>query len=99
MNLLKKMVSMFHLNSFDVNLSPNSEAAKLLAWFVFLIPSFVESTSNVMKKEIFKKIRECVDVSVKTRNDPIPGSSLLFGKPTDRDTEEYRLVTQALQVE
>ena len=90
---------MFQVSSFDVNLSPNGEAAKLFVCFVFMINSFVDSTSNFVKKEIFKKIRECVEVSVKTRNDPIPGSSLLFGKPTDRDTEEYRLVTQVLQVE
>ncbi|KAK8815830.1 hypothetical protein WA538_004953 [Blastocystis sp. DL] len=87
--LLLRIVEMFNLTSFDVNISPNCEAARF----------FATDTTDVQRKEIFKKIHDCVDKSIKTRNDPIAGSSLVFGKPTEGDSDEYKFVAQTLQVE
>lgn len=94
-----RIVEMFNLTSFDVNISPNCEAARLYAFPIFLMASFATDTTDVQRKEIFKKIRDCVDKSIKTRNDPIVGSSLVFGKPTEGDSDEYKFVAQTLQVE
>ena len=97
--LLLRIVEMFNLTSFDVNIPPNFEATRLYAFPIFLMASFATDTTDVQRKEIFKKIRDCVDKSIKTRNDPIAGSSLVFGKPTEGDSDEYKFVAQTLQVE
>lgn len=87
------------MTSFDVNISPNCEAARLYVYAIPLMISFAADTTDVQRKELFKKIRDCVDKSIKTRNDPIAGSSLVFGKPTESDSDEYKFVAQTLQVE
>ena len=53
----------------------------------------------MLKKDIYRRIRSCVEKSIKTRFDPIPGASLAFGKPSDKDYDEYCNLKKSLQVE
>ena len=65
---------------------------------VLVRDSFQESTDAVTKKELLQKIRQCVNNSIKTRFDPIPGAPLAFGKPEENDYEEYKNVKEKLGV-
>lgn len=58
--------------------------------------SFDANTSEIKKKDILKSIKKCVDDSIKTRFDPIPGASLVFVKPSDNDIDEYNSIVKEL---
>ena len=87
--LLLKVNSMFYLSTFDVNLCPNTEGAKF----------FSSVISETAKREIARRIKQCVDNSVKARFDPIPGSSLIFSKPHETDFDSYHSVVSTMQLE
>ena len=65
---------------------------------VYVNTSFQENTDAVAKKELLQKIRQCVNNSIKTRFDPIPGASLVFGKPDENDYEEYKSLKEKLDI-
>lgn len=54
---------------------------------------------DVQKKEIYQKIRSCVKTSISRKDEPIPGSSLEFGKPDGNDFNEYNRVVDELNVQ
>ena len=60
---------------------------------------FSPTTSETAKADITKRIKQCVDNSVKTRFDPIPGSSLVFSKPHSNDYDSYHSVISTMQLE
>ena len=60
---------------------------------------FSPTTSETAKADIAKRIKQCVDNSVKTRFDPIPGSSLVFSKPHSNDYDSYHSVISTMQLE
>lgn len=61
--------------------------------------SFSPTTSEAARADIAKRIKQCVDNSVKTCFDPIPGSSFIFSKPQANDYDSYHSVLSTMQLE
>lgn len=58
--------------------------------------SFNSTTNEAMRKDISRKIKKCVEDSIKTRFDPIPGASLVFAKPLVSDIDGYKKTIKEL---